>query len=948
MTRPTFIRAIICAVCVALPSIPGTARADSPQDLTDPPRAVRPAAPQKALPSLVEASRLARDPARGGLAAAAAKLAGVGYRTLDGADLRFEVVAAPGLEPLVSAAIDAQGGTVVRSVRDRIEGRVPLEHLEDLAASLPEGAFIEPSGYGQVQLATEGQGPTIQRDGPYRDLGFDGSGIKIAVIDVGFSGLSTSRLTGDAPAVSTNVNLSALSFEAPADGNHGRFVMETIYDHAPGAQYFIYKIDNQTQASQAIDLAAAQGVDIISMSLGYFPQWYDGALAITQAADDAAAQGVLVFNSAGNSADGHWEGAFADPDGDGFITWGPGNDEVLQCTIPAGKSASAFLTFNRDGGNHDYDLFLYNVDASVLLDSSVNPGESFESVSYPNNGNAPIIVQLVVERVAGPGTVLEVYVGKDTQMDEFIVPGSSVLSPSDASHPNVISVGAVEQAAYGSSSFTSGIQATYSSRGPTNGLQLVPDICAPTSTSGSFFGSFTGTSCACPHAAGLTAALWSAGPAVPAAQIRGLLYQYAEGKDWGSVGHDFIFGVGGANLPTLADCNLNNWPDAFDIVSGTSADVNENGKPDECDPSGFAFGLLAPDYPPIFEFVLIATLDPDALPTTSDPLVSGVDMVFGFDPSIVQIDAVEPSPELVALIGGSPVEFTTETVGGALGVRCNFAADPATGAPAGFAIPVSTPMLHVVCSVVPGANGGTAGGPLEVTFGLEDQPIGLLLPAIQKIRAIDGGGSPYELSPILISSAASFPVVDLPHHGYQIVAGVGVAPSGDEIGDTIAVEVDPLAPGTAFSVIFRARQAFEGTAETATVSAAVAVDPSVLTPTGASSSSAVDLLAPELFLVQVGSDGVAVDCTWSTTGTATVPLGTVGLEIASIDLETTAVAVPAVDSPISTRVSFDTPRVVAVRSEPRHGAGLRRDAARGGRARAALRRRAAGGNVPAR
>ena len=873
----------------------------------------KPTSAIKSLPSLVSAARLAEDSAAGGWDAAAQKINGLGYRALVGEELRFEIVEHPSLHSTSSAAITSLGGTVVYTVRDRIEGRIHLSQLEALLELLPEGAFLEPSGHGQVSLDTEGQGPTIMRDGPYRDLGYDGTGITIAVIDVGYQNLNNSIMTEDSPDNATNVNYSALAFQAPQDGNHGRFVMETIYDHAPGADYVIYKVDNQTQAAFAIDDAASRGVHIISMSLGWFPQWDDGVNTISQSADDAAAQGILVFNSVGNSAQQHWEGFFIDPDNDGFLSWDGGIDEVLQCTVQPGDTASFRLSFNRDNGNHNYDLYVYNFDGTVELDSSDNPGESFEAVSVPNNTNAPMILQLVVERVAGPGTVLEIYAGRDTIMNEHIVTGSSPLSPSDASHPSVISVGAVEQVAYGSAKQTSGIQASYSSQGPTNGLQLVPDISAPTSTSGSFFGSFIGTSCSCPHAAGLTAVLWSTNPAAQANQVRSLMYEYAEDKDWGVVGSDYIFGRGGVNLPEYADCNFDGNPDAFDIASGASSDNNDNGVPDECDPNGFLFGVDSPELPTPANLVFFATLDPDALPTAPNPGVTGVDMVFGFDHTVMQIDSVEPAPALIDLLGGTPAELTWIVVDGALGVTCEFGSDPATGAPADFTFDGATDMLKITGSVIPGSNGGSTGaptGPPVITFGLENQPAALILPAIQKVRAVDAAGVPYELTPVIISSVVSLPTVELPRHAYEITAGPGVTSSAaDEIATSMQVEIEPTAPVTPFSLVWSGRELFDNGDTTDALNAAVSVDPSILTVLGATASDEVNALSPDLFLVTIGTDGVSIGCTWSTTGTAgaTVPLGLSGLPLATIDLETTATALPMGASSVDTTIAFATP-----------------------------------------
>ncbi|MEV8637734.1 S8 family serine peptidase [Streptosporangium sp. NPDC051023] len=107
------------------------------------------------------------------------------------------------------------------------------------------------------------------------------------------------------------------------------------------------------------------------------------------------------------------------------------------------------------------------------------------------------------------------------------------------SHPRVLSIGGVD---------TTGERVGYSSQGPGRLTLRKPDVCAYTHFSGS--GAFgddepdSGTSAACPVAAGLVAAIrtrWPASALSPS-QLRSLLRRTAE--DRGGVGFDYDYGYG--------------------------------------------------------------------------------------------------------------------------------------------------------------------------------------------------------------------------------------------------------------------------------------------------------------------------------------------------------------------------------------------------------------------
>lgn len=858
----------IALLAFSLLALARPALADWPdlKDIAHPPTAARKDANLKATSKLIDASRAAQN----GRAPQ-----NIGKMRLNAAgEIHVDVVGPIGGAPVSAEFLGQYAARVSGGWRHRVEAWVPVEHVEALARDLPDGYTLEPVGATLETLATEGQGPVIMNSNEYRDLGFDGTGITIAVIDVGYNGLNTSIASDDAPAGATYFNYTSDSFQAASDGNHGRFVVETIYDHAPGATYLIMKVDGQTDVGTAVDDAIANGVDIISMSLGWWPEWEDDVDTSSLAFNEAGAAGILAFNSAGNSADDHYQGQFVDLDGDDWHSWVGTSDEALGIFVAPGATFSARLTWDRSGGTHDYDLYLYNSDGTIELDSSTASGETYEQVSVTNGAAFTILVHLAVSRQSGGGTELEIFSGGGTYQ-QFLTPSSSLLAPSTATHANAISVGAVEQVSYGSGKYTSGIQAVYSSQGPTNEGLTGPDVCAPTSTSGSFFGVFTGTSCACPHAAGVTACAWSVNPAGSPSAVRAQMYAWAAGKDWGVAGFDNIFGRGGIHFPPMADCNSNDWPDAFDIASGGSDDDNHNGRPDECDvPGGMSFGWLSngPSVPVnpfdgVGTFQEIGQIQPGPVdPTNPFPPVSGFTMVFAYDRFVLDILDVRPAPALEDFLGGAPASFDWSDIGIGVIVECTFGMDPATGGALTFPLDGLLDAIVVECRTD------------ETTT-----PSGIPSTLIE----FSNGVGPINA---LQTGATTLPI------GTAFLGGTTITPTPtstmvysmqpEEDGETI-VFYDPMDPTEPFSLPFSVGTMFGPAQELTGLYAAIRHDSSVLAATGAVPAELIADLDPELWMVEISASGLALHAQWSTVDTVLHTFTALAEQVATIEYETT-------------------------------------------------------------
>lgn len=436
------------------------------------------------------------------------------------------------------------------------------------ASELPEGYYVTQDHMAEPH--NEGPNPTVHNSLEYLNSGPGGSGIKIAIIDVGFSGMPNAITNGRAPSTYDSLDLSGSGLLNGS--NHGTAVTETVFDHAPNATYVLYKVTNSSQCETAVDDAHNnENVDIINMSLGYRNQgWEDDSSSLCTTVNAAANDGILVFVSAGNSKQMHWQGTFADGDNDNWHEWVP-NDELNQITLQDTTTLRISLLWDISQGT-DYDVLVYNATGNQVLASNIMAGTAFETVNYVHTPGFAATVAVAVRKVSGPSVEFEILCrtdgnGSSVVNDQFerIVTASSLTWPASCSAPNVIGVAGVIDDDFNSPPGSTGIDEVYSSEGPTNDGNPGVDITGATRTTVGTSGQFFGTSCASPNVAGAAAAFWSTQPLLDADNIRYLLYEKADlYLDWGLPGWDFVFGNGGLRLydyienTKYVDFNVNN------------------------------------------------------------------------------------------------------------------------------------------------------------------------------------------------------------------------------------------------------------------------------------------------------------------------------------------------------------------------------------------------------
>ncbi len=226
------------------------------------------------------------------------------------------------------------------------------------------------------------------------DLGFDGKGMKIAVIDAGFyradtlAAFDSLRLLGTRDFVSPTSNI----FKQHSHGMHVLSIMAAnlpgkMVGSAPKASYLLLRTEDATQEYKAeidfwvsaIEYADSIGVDLVNSSLGYYSFDHDfmnfayadldGKTARASiAATMAARKGILVVNSAGNEGINPWHYICVPSDADSIITvggtdselnhfeyssYGPTYDGRTKPTLSAIASSTAYIDTegNVSGGN---------------------------------------------------------------------------------------------------------------------------------------------------------------------------------------------------------------------------------------------------------------------------------------------------------------------------------------------------------------------------------------------------------------------------------------------------------------------------------------------------------------------------------------------------------------------------------------------------------------------
>ena len=166
------------------------------------------------------------------------------------------------------------------------------------------------------------------------NMGYDGTGVHIAVLDGGFVGTDEHSTYDNMRAEGRLLGIKDFVYGSTSvysQSTHGTSCLSTIgaYDPnnmvgtAPKASFYLFHTEDGAGENiveeynwvSGAELADSLGVDVCSTSLGYIdfdmPQWdhpfehYDGHTApMSRGAEVAASRGMICMNSAGNEGEG--------------------------------------------------------------------------------------------------------------------------------------------------------------------------------------------------------------------------------------------------------------------------------------------------------------------------------------------------------------------------------------------------------------------------------------------------------------------------------------------------------------------------------------------------------------------------------------------------------------------------------------------------------------------
>ncbi|MEX0826780.1 MAG: S8 family serine peptidase [Acidimicrobiia bacterium] len=479
-----------------------------------------------------------------------------------------------------------------RSAIGRLGGTIRAERGGTFLVEIDPGSLLDLAGDATVEFVSTpaealpdgviGEGVAGQGADVWHDAGRDGAGIRVLVVDSGFSGLGSAQNAGDLP------NPIAGSAVGPTcggglggDSDHGTAVAEIVYDMAPGVELYLYRTCLVWDGPDIADFVRTRRIDIVTQSLAYFntvPLDGRDPWGVFDHIGEVVDSGAVWFNSAGNYRQRHWRGFWA---GGQTLDFG----EPMEIALQAGNSV--YLRWddwrlslgqcNQCATDIDVDLYLVDgsgdtVDSSTTIQSPADPGPPIEAVTAPYNGVFRIEIRTKAGVVVSPGVALDLFVPSQNLPSGLRVAAGSLNDASTLD--SVLAVGAVCR--------TDSEIRPYSSEGPTAGGARKPDLSAFDGVSTGTFGpsdscdsGFLGTSAASPHAAGAMA-LFMQATGARGAEAWDLLARRT--IDLGPSGHDNRYGVGRIALASVPQGKCGGSDATIVAVSGqvtiqgTSAD----------------------------------------------------------------------------------------------------------------------------------------------------------------------------------------------------------------------------------------------------------------------------------------------------------------------------------------------------------------------------------------
>jgi subtilisin family serine protease len=498
-----------------------------------------------------------------------------------------------GDERITARVIDRRGNiaSVAKAAQDvsglQVVGLAPhaavMRGNADLLRQLlrPDGSVRIERDW-EFEPAVTSEGVSVIGADAWQVDGVTGQGVKVAIIDSGFSGYLP-LLGTELP---DSVDLVSFAAGGRTDATkHGTAVAELVHDVAPDAALSLLVIDTISSLEAAVDHVIANNIDVVNMSGGWTVGPFDGSSFASAQVARAAGAGVTWVNAAGNYAETHWGGQYRDDDGNDIAELNGAGDEFNGFLAAPAETFSVALTW--DSGASDLDLCLADLLAVSIVACSTGeqlPGDPpTEFISWTSPYGSVAAYAWAVARFSGAPGHMDVLVSGDVSPIDIQVSAGSIADP--AVSPAAITVGAVNW-----NSPT--VLASYSSQGPTTDGRIKPDFVSPTMVSTASFGSegFSGTSSSAPHVAGLAALLIEDDPSLSPDGIRSRFTDMAVPTPPGS-GMNNLFGHGLARLLPPGGVERLAGADRF----ATAAEISAAGFGSGVDVAYVATGLDFPD-----------------------------------------------------------------------------------------------------------------------------------------------------------------------------------------------------------------------------------------------------------------------------------------------------------------------------------------------------------------
>ena len=304
-------------------------------------------------------------------------------------------------ESIDFAALSDIGVRIVAQSRHLLKVSAPIAALESLThvdgvqfVRLP----IRPNIHAIVSEGVQHIKATA-----YSREGFTGRGVKVGVIDIGFVGVPSLQNGGELPKLSYRDFTGEGIFEQRSLDEsakvHGSACAEIVHDIAPDADIYLYKISDMVELGIAKDAAIHDGLDIVTVSLGWdFGRGFgDGRGIACEIVDDAFQKNVLWVNAAGNEAQSKIIAELSDPDGDGFHNFDVDerivklkNRQTGDLYLSAGDQSNsgvdvermaAHVSRLRSSARKDQDR-RHHPEVVALADTKQRQSEPFEGLEY--------------------------------------------------------------------------------------------------------------------------------------------------------------------------------------------------------------------------------------------------------------------------------------------------------------------------------------------------------------------------------------------------------------------------------------------------------------------------------------------------------------------------------------------------------------------------------------